>query len=151
MTSNTATHPHILPASAYVKTWAALLVLTALTVLASGFDFGSGNLIVALVIASVKAALVAAVFMHLAYGNKMNALVLVVSVIMLGLLIGMTFMDTDTRAQADPLEGERPAQVEAPFSAGRPAVKGEAEKPAGQAKELEVPLLPLAPVLPPRG
>ena len=52
---------------AYVKVGAALLVLTGVTVGLSYVDFGSRamNIIVGMIVASIKAGLVAAIFMHL--------------------------------------------------------------------------------------
>lgn len=50
----------------YLIVFAALLVLTIVTVLASRIDIGmAGGIILALIIASVKGTLVAGVFMHL--------------------------------------------------------------------------------------
>ena len=51
---------------AYVRVFTALAVLTIVTVAASRIHFpGAGNIVVALLIAAVKASLVAAIFMHL--------------------------------------------------------------------------------------
>lgn len=57
----------------YLLVFGALLVGTILTVLASYINFGSPriNIIVALIIATVKAALVACFFMHLIDERKM--------------------------------------------------------------------------------
>lgn len=57
----------------YMIVFAALLVGTIVTVLASFFDFGGAarNIAVALFIATVKAALVGAFFMHLIDERKM--------------------------------------------------------------------------------
>ena len=50
----------------YMAVFAALAVGTVLTVLVSRYDFGgSTNVVIALAIATVKASLVAAIFMHL--------------------------------------------------------------------------------------
>ena len=58
---------------AYFKVGAALLVLTGLTVGLSYVDFGSRsmNIIVGMIVATIKASLVAAIFMHLK-GEKMT-------------------------------------------------------------------------------
>ncbi len=52
---------------AYVKVGVALLVLTGITVGLSYVDFGSRsmNIVVGMIVASIKAGLVAAIFMHL--------------------------------------------------------------------------------------
>lgn len=49
----------------YIMVFIALAVLTIVTVAASRIDFGTGNVVVALLIAVVKASLVATIFMHL--------------------------------------------------------------------------------------
>ena len=65
------TTKHVLPLKVYLGVAAALLFLTVVTVAVSVVDFGhlvgmpALNLIVALAIATLKASLVAAIFMHL--------------------------------------------------------------------------------------
>ncbi len=54
----------------YAVVWVALLVLTGTTVAVSYLNLGMMNVVVALFIASVKAALVALFFMHLKYENR---------------------------------------------------------------------------------
>jgi caa(3)-type oxidase subunit IV len=58
---------------AYLKVGAALLVLTGVTVALSYVDFGSraNNFIVGMLVATFKASLVAAIFMHLK-GEKLT-------------------------------------------------------------------------------
>lgn len=58
---------------AYLKVGIGLLVLTGVTVGLSYVDFGSRgmNIVVGMIVASVKAAMVAAIFMHLK-GEKMT-------------------------------------------------------------------------------
>lgn len=58
---------------AYLKVGAALLVLTGVTVALSYVDFGSrsNNIIVGMLVATFKASLVAAIFMHLK-GEKLT-------------------------------------------------------------------------------
>ena len=51
----------------YFLTWFSLLVLTAITVTAAGMTFGSMSVVVALLIALVKATIVLMLFMHLKY------------------------------------------------------------------------------------
>ena len=108
--------PHVLPLSTYLKTWGALLVLTAVTVGASYVNFGTANLWIALLIASVKAATVALVFMHLYYDDKFHAVILGVSLIFLAIFIVFTLFDTQTRGRVDGIERERPADIKAPFA-----------------------------------
>ena len=55
----------------YVTVCAALIVLTGITVLVSYVSLGMMNVVVALIIASVKASLVALFFMHLKHESRL--------------------------------------------------------------------------------
>jgi cytochrome c oxidase subunit 4 len=83
----------------YVKTWAALIVLTGLTLGLSFVLHGAIEIPVALAIATLKAALVAAFFMHLVEQRFQNRLVLVISVAFVFLLVGLMVTDVVTRDQ----------------------------------------------------
>jgi len=61
---------HITPIRTYVMVALMLMILTAITVTVSFIDLGPYNVSVALLIASIKALLVAFFFMHLFYDNK---------------------------------------------------------------------------------
>ena len=126
---NRADHvPHVLPLRSYVGVWLALLVLTVVTVAVSYFNFGDWNIVVALLVASVKATLVAGIFMHLAFEKrKFNAIVILVSALFLVVLIAFTMFDTEARGIADPVEAERAADHTQPFNQGKPAFKGAPE------------------------
>jgi cytochrome c oxidase subunit 4 len=75
---------------------AALMFLTALTVaVPTFFSIPSPyNIIVAIAIAVVKATLVALFFMNLYWDVKFNAMLLITGVIFVGLLVGITMLDT---------------------------------------------------------
>lgn len=107
--------PHVTPYKVYFATWGALVVLTAITVAASYVNFGPANLIIAIVIATIKAAVVAALFMHLWHDNKMHALILASGGIFLIIFVSFTMFDTEYRGKADAIEGERPADITRPF------------------------------------
>jgi cytochrome c oxidase subunit 4 len=62
---------HIIPIRTYLIVFALLMVLLVITVAVSLFDFGMLNLFVALSIATVKAGLIMAYFMHLRYSSKL--------------------------------------------------------------------------------
>ena len=94
MTTHAANEPHIIPLKVYLGIGAILLVLTAITVAVSYVDLGSWNIVVALVIAAIKATLVALVFMHLLYDNKFYAAIVVISILFLVIFIGFTMIDT---------------------------------------------------------
>ena len=91
-------HPHVLPLSVYMGVGAALFVLTGVTVGVSYIDLGgTWNLIVAMAVASVKALLVALVFMHLLWDNKLYAVVFGIGLFMLTAFIVETMFDTMRR------------------------------------------------------
>ncbi len=78
----------------YFITWFALLGLTALTVTAAGMHFGSGSVLVALIIAAIKASVVLFIFMHLKYEDMLFHRLLVIVIVVLTIFIGLTFTDT---------------------------------------------------------
>jgi len=86
---------HVIPLPILLGVFAALIVLTVVTVAAAGppFDFGKWNLGIAMLIATIKASLVALYFMHLRYDNPFNALVFVTALVFLGLFLGITLLD----------------------------------------------------------
>ena len=82
----------------YYVIWIALLVLTAITVLAGRIHLGGGwGLVVALSIALVKAGLVALFFMHLWDHGGANRLILGLSLFFVLLLLGLTVLDNASR------------------------------------------------------
>lgn len=84
----------------YLYIFGALLIGTIITVLASRIQFGSHsmNIAVALVIASVKAFLVAGYFMHLISERKMIYSILVTTVFFLIALMFLTIWSMDPRS-----------------------------------------------------
>ena len=82
----------------YLLVWAVLMVLTALTVFVGSLELGSLSPVAALLIAAAKAALVAAYFMHLRYERvRLYGGVLVITLVTLGIFIGLTFTDIALR------------------------------------------------------
>jgi cytochrome c oxidase subunit 4 len=88
---------HILPRKVYLWVFIALLVLTVITLMAAGIDFGNFNLVVAMLIASVKALLVALYFMHLKYEHPLTWLYAAFPIILLAIMIGGIFIDNPLR------------------------------------------------------
>ncbi|MBM2828768.1 MAG: hypothetical protein HW408_1300 [Actinobacteria bacterium] len=78
----------------YVAVFAALLVLTGATVGVSYIDLGIWNVAAALLIASVKATLVALFFMHLRHEGRLVWTFALVPILFLALIIGGTLSDT---------------------------------------------------------
>jgi cytochrome c oxidase subunit 4 len=78
----------------YIIVWIALLILTVVTWGVSYINLGMGNVAVALLIASLKAALVALFFMHLRYENRLVWAFALVPLLFLALIIFGTLGDT---------------------------------------------------------
>ena len=85
-------HPGI---GRYVAVWAALLLLTALTVGTARLHIPEPwHLLVAMAIAVVKSALVALFFMHLKYENKFLLVVLGAAALFAVLFVSFVVFDT---------------------------------------------------------
>ena len=97
---------HIIPLKTYIAVFASLLFLTAFTILSAQFDFGSLNIIIALLIASFKSSLVLLFFMHLYYDNKINMAFILGSVLFLALFIGFTMLDVNKRVDLYDIKGK---------------------------------------------
>jgi cytochrome c oxidase subunit IV len=90
-------HKHAGPGR-YLAVWVALLLFTGLTVgLGRMHLAGSWGLVVALVIAVVKSALVVLFFMHLWDHGGANRLVLGTTLVFVALLMGLVLTDNATR------------------------------------------------------
>ncbi len=90
-------HHHIVPFKVNMAVGITLLVLTAVTVWIAQFDFGAMNMIVAMTVATVKAGLVVAYFMHLRYDNRFFFTMLLVCLIALTVFIVFTMIDQKSR------------------------------------------------------
>jgi cytochrome c oxidase subunit 4 len=90
---------HLIPLPVYLRVFFSLIVLTVVTVLAARFDFGALNAVVAFAIASVKAGLVLAYFMHLKYDNMMNRVIIFSGVFFIIVLYFFAVLDEATRFQ----------------------------------------------------
>lgn len=127
--SDLAHEPH--SSGIYVKTLIALLILTVITVGASYIDFGSGNVVIALFIASIKATLVALFFMHLRYDKPVNIVIATAGFLFLGIFLMFCFIDFDTRDDAKALVPQ-PVMYGPPKPAG--AAPAAAPTPAAEPK-----------------
>jgi cytochrome c oxidase subunit 4 len=103
---------HTTPISLLFGILAALLVLTVATVAVTAIDLGAqGNLIVAMIIATIKAGLVVTFFMHLLWDKKFNLILFLTSVLFLILFLSMATTD---RGEYQHLVDEYRAQQLAP-------------------------------------
>ena len=90
-------HHHISPISLYIKVFAALMVLTAVTVGVAYVDLGLLNVFVAITIAVTKACLVAWFFMHLSHSAKITWIAAAGGAIWLIIMISLTMSDYAAR------------------------------------------------------
>ncbi|MCM2360001.1 MAG: cytochrome C oxidase subunit IV family protein [Geobacteraceae bacterium] len=96
MTSGTSDQ-HIIGYGTLTRVWLGLLLLTALTVWVSRQELGIGQIWGSLAIASAKAGLVIAFFMHMRYEGRLLRWFLFVALLTLAIFIGFTFFDLSYR------------------------------------------------------
>jgi cytochrome c oxidase subunit 4 len=136
-------HAHIATSQFYWGIFGALIVLTLATVRVSYYDFGSANIIIAIVIATMKASLVAAFFMHLRHDSLFNTIAFLAAFLFLAIFILLTYDDLGVRARetptyiqsTDPRTGEMAPGGAPATSATSDEVGGEAPKGHGAAEE----------------
>ena len=88
-------HHHISPVIVYVAVFGALLVLTGLTYAVSFANLGPGSLPVAMLVATMKASLVVAFFMHLAYEDRFYLFMFLTSLVLIALFFGFVLFDVN--------------------------------------------------------
>ncbi len=138
---------HISPASQYWAIWVGLMILTVITVLAYyiplwlNINLGAANVIIAMAIATTKASLVVLYFMGLKYDKRFLAVAFLSSLIFLGLFLGFTLLDINTREDSQPFAKPLYAGKEVPLEGGHSAdaapaatkTEGKSEAPASAA------------------
>lgn len=77
----------------YIVTWIALVILAAATIIIPSLNKGVSGILIVLVIASVKAALILYFFMHLRYEGRFIKLAFLLPLIVFAFSIGFTFLD----------------------------------------------------------
>jgi cytochrome c oxidase subunit 4 len=91
-------HPdHIVPVRVYILVFLALLVGTGLTVWAATIDLKQYNIVLALIIACIKASLVILFFMHVYYSSKLTKAIVISGLCTLMILFFFTLTDLATR------------------------------------------------------
>ena len=105
---------HITPLRTYLIIAATLLFLSGVTVWVSYVDLGALNIVVAMLVATLKASLVAFFFMHLLWDDKKNLTMFVMSLMFLGIFITVTLLDTGFRGGVNS-EVENPINNRASF------------------------------------
>jgi cytochrome c oxidase subunit 4 len=82
----------------YGAVFAALLVLTGVTILLGGVDLGAWHATVGLAIATTKATLIVLFFMHMLHSSRLTWVVAGASLLFLALLLGLTLTDYLSRS-----------------------------------------------------
>jgi cytochrome c oxidase subunit 4 len=86
---------HIASPKVLLGTFGALMVLTILTVAATGIDLGTNmNLMLAMVIAVIKAGLVCLFFMHLKYDRTLYVVAFLTALLFALLFVSFALMDS---------------------------------------------------------
>lgn len=85
---------HPLPIPLLLAVFAALVGLTILTVSQASIDMGSYDVVIVMVIATIKASLVMAFFMHMAYDKPFNVICFLGSFVFVGLFVIFTLSDS---------------------------------------------------------
>lgn len=86
-------HHYILPNKTIIAIGASLLVLTVVTVWVAQIDLGRLNFLIAMLVASVKASLVALFFMNLMHDRRENGVIFATSFLFLAIFIVLTATD----------------------------------------------------------
>jgi cytochrome c oxidase subunit 4 len=92
--ANAAGQPHVMPLTLLLTVFSTLIGLTIVTVTASKLSLGAAEIWVAMGIATVKAVLVAAYFMHLRYDKPFNAFLFLFSLVFAAIFIGLVLVDS---------------------------------------------------------
>ena len=85
---------HPMPVPILLAVFFALVILTIITVAQSNINFGAWDVAIVMIIATIKAILVGAFFMHLAYDKPFNILVFISSFVFVGLFVIFTIGDS---------------------------------------------------------
>ncbi|MEE2937174.1 MAG: cytochrome C oxidase subunit IV family protein [Planctomycetota bacterium] len=85
---------HPLPVPMLLAVFGALVFLTIVTVAQASFDFGKYDVAIVMVIATIKAGLVMAFFMHMAFDKPFNVIVFLSSFVFVGLFVIFTLSDS---------------------------------------------------------
>lgn len=103
---------HTLPMKMLLGVLGALVILTVLTVAVTSIDLGSqGNFIIAMIIATIKAALVMGYFMHLVWDSKFNVFAFLSSFLFVLLFLSMTLLDRgEYQSGIDTFEADQKTQ-----------------------------------------
>jgi cytochrome c oxidase subunit IV len=95
-----ASYAHVLSVKMLALNLLALLVLTTLTVFTGKLDLHGFDFAVAMIIATIKATLVAMIFMHLKWDKGYHTFIFLFAILFVGIFLAYTMLDT-TEYQQD--------------------------------------------------
>jgi cytochrome c oxidase subunit 4 len=102
---------HVVSPKLYATILVALLLGTWLTVQAAKIDLGRWNIVLALLIATIKMSLVILFFMHGKYSSKRTQLVIISGFFWLAIMLGLTMTDYKARTP-EPSRSANPPAIE---------------------------------------
>jgi cytochrome c oxidase subunit 4 len=103
--SKLMTEEHIVEKKTYYSVFAALMALLITTIGVAYIHLGELNIIVALSIAFIKAALIALYFMHIRYSSRLLWVFAGAGLFWLGIMFALAFADYLTRGLVSPPAG----------------------------------------------
>ena len=95
--STHAEEQHHVPYRVYFFVWAALLVLTAVTVAVSYVDMKNVIVLTAMLIATTKSMLVVLYFMHIRFEKPIFSVMILAAMLTYGIFVVLTFVDYANR------------------------------------------------------
>ena len=104
VTGHVENHEHVSPPSLYIKVLGALLFLTGLTYAVSFADLGPASLPVAMIVAFMKASLVATFFMHLKYDDRFHVFIFVSTMLFVAIFFTFTLFDLKSRTEVNEVQ-----------------------------------------------
>lgn len=88
---------HGLSTKVCIKVWLALMILTAITVGVAEVDLGLFHVLVAMLVATIKAGIVILWFMHIKYEGAFIRLMVFIAFFILSIFLSFTFFDVAYR------------------------------------------------------
>ncbi|MGB7157185.1 MAG: cytochrome C oxidase subunit IV family protein [Tepidisphaeraceae bacterium] len=125
-------NPHV-PLRSYYLVFAGLMIMLVATVVAAFLPLGGLGIVIALLIATVKAAMVVWIFMHVKFASPLTKIFVISAFLWLGIMFVFTFSDYFTRGwlpmsagwTESPIRAERylppPPATETPGGAPAPS------------------------------
>lgn len=88
---------HIVPYKLYLFVLAGLITMTLISVGVTKIDLGTFSVLTAIILASIKSALVLIFFMHLKFDNRLLQILVTSVFVLVALVLFITFLDYNFR------------------------------------------------------